>query len=181
MKNQPQQLTFEETAFAAEHHDQIYKYLNERELPEDEFYDVVVFGYLEAVHKYFEQANKQNSFTVLSRCEMDNSYASYMNSLSVSRSDMEFLSINERYQSAYLLEETISDLNDLSEDVISSISVKNTLNSFDRTERRIVKLLLKGYTETEIENRIGTTSKELHNKIFEIRAKLHNGLLLQAA
>lgn len=39
-------LTKEQQAFATDHHGLVYKFLNENHLPEDEFYDVIIFGYL---------------------------------------------------------------------------------------------------------------------------------------
>ena len=45
-------LTKEQQAFATAHHSLVYKFLNENRLPEDEFYDVVIFGYLKAVRDY---------------------------------------------------------------------------------------------------------------------------------
>lgn len=47
-------LTPEQQQFAAEHHDVIYDFLRAFRLPECDFYDVVVFGYLNAVRKYNE-------------------------------------------------------------------------------------------------------------------------------
>ena len=42
-------LTPEQGTFAAENHGLVLKFLNENHLPEDEYYDVVIFGYLKAV------------------------------------------------------------------------------------------------------------------------------------
>lgn len=47
-----EQLTTEERQFASEHHDDVKKFLSHYRLPEDEFYDVVIFGYLHAVQEY---------------------------------------------------------------------------------------------------------------------------------
>ena len=44
MQNIP--LTPEQKTFATDNHGLVYKFLNENQLPEDEFYDVVIFGYL---------------------------------------------------------------------------------------------------------------------------------------
>ena len=41
--------------FAEEHHNLVYAFLKEKKLPEDEYYDVVVFGYLQAVMDYTTQ------------------------------------------------------------------------------------------------------------------------------
>lgn len=47
-------LTYEQQLFASEHHDVIYEFLRAFGLPESEYYDVVVFGYINAVRKYNE-------------------------------------------------------------------------------------------------------------------------------
>ena len=51
-------LTKEQQAFATDHHGLVYKFLNENRLPEDEFYDVVIFGYLKAVYRLFQLSSK---------------------------------------------------------------------------------------------------------------------------
>ena len=51
MGNNP--LTPEQVCFAAKHHRLIYKYLKKRQLSKEEYYDIVVFGYLKAVQDYF--------------------------------------------------------------------------------------------------------------------------------
>lgn len=51
MGNNP--LTPEQVCFAAKNHRLIYKYLKKRQLSKEEYYDIVVFGYLKAVQDYF--------------------------------------------------------------------------------------------------------------------------------
>ena len=46
--------TKEEQQFAEDNHGIIYTFLNEKQLSEDDYYDVVVFGYLRAVQEYFD-------------------------------------------------------------------------------------------------------------------------------
>lgn len=46
-------LTPEQQDFAAEHHGLVYAFLKDNRLPYDDFYDIVVFGYLRAVKSYF--------------------------------------------------------------------------------------------------------------------------------
>lgn len=75
-------LNKEQQAFAADHHGLVYKFLNENRLPEDEFYDVIIFGYLRAVYRYFNEpkesikhSNRQNQCNhinqVISGCSAD--------------------------------------------------------------------------------------------------------------
>ena len=46
-------MTQEEREFAEQHHDLVTDFLRYRHLPADDFYDVVIFGYLSAVQQYF--------------------------------------------------------------------------------------------------------------------------------
>ena len=55
MKANDTPLTPVQAAFAAEHHNLVYSYLNKRKLSVDKFYDIAIFGYLRAVRKYFER------------------------------------------------------------------------------------------------------------------------------
>lgn len=52
-------LTPEQRIFAAENHGLVRKFLKENHLPTDDFYDVVIFGYLRAVHRFFEEPKLQ--------------------------------------------------------------------------------------------------------------------------
>ena len=45
-------MTQEERDFAEQHHNLVIDFLRYRRLPMDEFYDVVIFGYLSAVQQY---------------------------------------------------------------------------------------------------------------------------------
>ncbi len=48
-------MTQEERDFAEQHHDLVIDFLRYRHLPMDEFYDVVIFGYLSAVQQYIRK------------------------------------------------------------------------------------------------------------------------------
>ena len=52
-------LTPLERDFAEKNHNLVYKFLNDYHLPEDEYYDIIVFGYLKAVKRYNSNANLQ--------------------------------------------------------------------------------------------------------------------------
>ena len=64
-------LTKEQQDFAAEHHGLVYKFLNDNHLPENEFYDVVIFPYLKAVKDYFSDESAQHySFAAIAMHRM---------------------------------------------------------------------------------------------------------------
>lgn len=59
-------LTPEQRLFAAENHDLVYAFLKEKRLPESDFYDIVIFGFLRAVRRYFtETALREYKFSTI--------------------------------------------------------------------------------------------------------------------
>ena len=46
-------LTNEERNFATEHHNLVFAFLKKKNLSIRRYYDIVIFGYLKAVQKYF--------------------------------------------------------------------------------------------------------------------------------
>ena len=71
-------LTKEQQAFASDHHGLVYKFLNENHLPEDEFYDVIIFGYLRAVYRYFNEPKLQKySFATIGWKSMQGALSNY--------------------------------------------------------------------------------------------------------
>ena len=71
-------LTEEQRGFAADNHEVLMKFLEDKKLPFDEFYDVVVFGYLYAV-KLYDESDEQNKseFEFVAREHMQNELNSY--------------------------------------------------------------------------------------------------------
>ena len=74
-------LTPEQRLFAEEHHDLVYKFLRKKQLPIDEFYDVVIFAYLRSVRRFLTEPDlKQYSFATIvwssMNCALHNYYRS---------------------------------------------------------------------------------------------------------
>lgn len=64
-------LNEKQRVFAEEHHNIIEEFLNARKLPMDEFYDVVVFRFLNAVKQYDEREDlKQYAFATIAKNHM---------------------------------------------------------------------------------------------------------------
>ena len=58
-------MTREEREFAEQNHDLVIDYLRRRRLPMDDFYDVVIFGYLSAVQQYFRNPPPNVTFAAM--------------------------------------------------------------------------------------------------------------------
>ena len=88
-------LTKEQQTFATAHHSLVYKFLNENRLPEDEFYDVVIFGYLKAVRDYFSDLTAQQfTFSTIANRRMKFCLFDYFRTQERRKRNMEVLSIH---------------------------------------------------------------------------------------
>ena len=180
--NQSFILTAEESAFAAEHHHLIYSYLNENHLPTEEFYDVVVFGYLNGVRKHFRQEGLRDyAFTTLAWRAMDSCFANYVRAKQRPKRKAVVLSLQAHAGGQYRLEETIADAKDTAEEAIELLVLEDTLRSFEKSERELIGLLYEGYPRKEISRTLGITAKELNERLICIREKIQQIPALQAA
>ena len=76
--NENTPMTPAQQLFAEEHHNLVYAFLNEKKLPEDEYYDVVVFGYLQAVMDYTTQGESSRfSFATIAWRKMESRLADH--------------------------------------------------------------------------------------------------------
>lgn len=183
MKKQIETLTEQESAFAAENHSLIFRFLSRKGLPEDEYYDVVAFGYLNGVKKHFrrEELRKQYSFTTLAWHAMNSCFANYQRSKARLKNRATVLCIHEPYHSALALEELISDARDYAEETLEAMRVREMLESFEQTEREIVRLLMQGYAKSEIRARLGLSAGQISELINQIQTKALNSPLMRAA
>ena len=181
MYQQPH-LTAEESTFAAEHHQLIYTYLNQNHLPEEEFYDVVVFGYLNGVRKHFRREDLQDyAFATLAWRAMDTCFANYVRSKHRPKRKATVLCLQAHAGSGYRLEETIADAKDTAEEAIQSLALEDTLKGFERSDREIIRLLYEGYPGREIIQALGITARELGEHLAQIQEKIQKAPALQAA
>ncbi len=70
VKTAKKALSDEERAFAEENHRLVYRYLQFKQLSFEDWYDVVIFGYLHAVKLWFDRINlhKYSFSTIAYRC-----------------------------------------------------------------------------------------------------------------
>ncbi|WP_444643154.1 sigma-70 family RNA polymerase sigma factor [Caproiciproducens sp. R1] len=167
-------LTSEQRKFATKHHNLIYSFLNENHLPEDEYYDVVVFGYLRAVRRYFAEDNlKSFSFTTIAwscmRCDLMN----YYKTQNCQKRNAEIVSIHvSLYDGDLPLEQTISAPDTLmqqfeTELLLHDLAKRVSLQQMD------VRMKSNGYGVRDIARSQKTTIKQVR----ELLENAHSALL----
>ncbi len=154
-------LTKEKSAFAAENHGLVYSFLKERGLPEDEYYDTVIFAFLGCVMK-----DTDGDFKTRAYAKMDKAAA-----LADSGKEENIISLfcNDGYYRS--IEETLADETDETAALLERIRLNELLSCFEMNEREIVALLLEGFEPAEISFRLKKPYYELEGIMNNIRAK----------
>lgn len=162
-------LTDEKAAFAAENHGIIDLFLKERGLSYDEYYDTVVFAFLDCV-----TGNTAGDFKSRAYAAMDKALADY----TLKKEDNVIsLFCNDDYYRT--VEETLADERDETAALLERIRLNELLSCFEMNEREILTLLLEGFNAAEISFRLKKSCYELEGIMNNIRARAK--LILPAA
>ena len=162
-------LTEEKAAFAAKHHGVILQYLKERRLSPDEYYDTVVFAFLDCV------ISGKDNFKKRAYAAMDKVVAAVK---AESEGNVISLFCNDDYYRT--VEETLADERDGIAELLERIRIEQLLSTFEQNEREVLALLLDGFKLTEISFRLQKNLCELDNIMQNIRTKTA-GILPAAA
>ena len=164
-------LTNAQAAFAAEHHELIYQFLNERHLPESEYYDTVVFAFLECITENTEEDFKKRLFSA-----MDAAVKKVQNEESP-----EIISLFD-YDNSYLtVAESLSTQRDEIDEMLERIQTEVLLACFTKYEKEVINLLLSGFAVREIAFRLKQTVAQVAFTINQIKTKAGDILLPAAA
>ena len=163
-------LTKEKAAFAAAQHETVTQFLKERELGADEYYDTVIFAFLDCVIKDTKGDFKQRAYAAMDRAVAAVKAESEGNVIS--------LFCNDDYYR--IVAETLADERDGITELLERIRIEQLLSAFEQNEREVLTLLLDGFKLTEISFRLQKSLCELDNIMQNIRTKTA-GILPAAA
>lgn len=156
-------LTAEEREYAAKHHNLIFKYMRNMGLDQEEWYDILIIDYLQAVKKYFTYTElQQYDFPVILFRKLDAAYQSYFRALDTKKRkpesgicSLDFVIDNERGKERHVEAWMIDRKTSVERQVITKESfseyLRNIEQSFYPEEMRTVLILcIDGYTKREI-------------------------------
>lgn len=167
-------LTPEQRLFAAEHHGLVYKFLNENHLSSDEFYDIVIFGYLRAVSRYFNEPElQQYSFATIAWRRMSAYLSDYRRKERRPKHNADVISLYVRPGESNLsLEETIASPNPYMRQLEERLLLHDLAKRVSRQQMNIVHLKSCGYDDRDIARSQNTTMKHIQELLEEVRATL---------
>lgn len=166
-------LTPEQREFAEEHHNLIYSFLRKNDLNTSDFYDIVVFGFLQGVRDYLNDPELQKmSFTTIAWRRMKRSVLNH------------FQGQYRKKRAGYTISiyETIGDENELSlADILAGpdplmrefemdLLLHELADRVSRQQMRVIRMKVDGYGVKEIARRQKTTIKTIQRLLEDARS-----------
>lgn len=167
-------LTYEQQRFAADNHGLVFKFLNEHQLPEDDFYDIVVFGYLKAVRDYLSRPELQKySFATISWKAMTCSLSNHYKAQSRQKRSAEVISIHTSiYADRLPLEQSIPARDTLMIQLESKLLMHELASHLSKQQMDMVRQKTSGYGVRDIARRHKITIKQVQAILEDVRSIL---------
>lgn len=146
-------LNSEERRFAEKNHDLVYAFLHEKGLPEIVFYDVIVFGYLNAVQQYCKHNTlRRYRFSTLAWKQMNRSLSNYYKYLSCAKRNIQTISLDDLVVDNDILRwiDIISYPNEVMLDLETELLLHALAAKLPAREMRIIRMKVNGIKTDEI-------------------------------
>lgn len=161
-------LTREQQRFAEENHHLVFTFLNQKQLPESVFYDVVIFGYLKAVQEYCEvEALHRYKFSTLAFKRMRSSLSNYYKYLSRKKRCAPTVSFNELIgnEDGLYREDIISRPDALMYQFETELLLHALADSLPRREMRIIRMKVRGDRMHDIAKQERMTFRQINEAL----------------
>lgn len=167
-------LTPEQRLFAAEHHGLVYAFLKEKNLPESEYYDIVIFGFLRAVRRYFtETALSEYKFSTIAWNCMYVDLCNYFKAQQRQKRTATVISIHiSRSDNGLPLEETIGSPDELMQQLETKLLLHDLANHVSRQQMDMVRLRTSGYSDRDIARKHNISRDQVRKLLSEVRSAL---------
>lgn len=167
-------LTPEEQIFAAEHHSLVYTFLKEKNLSFEEYYDVIVFGYLKAV-RYCSATTYSGPypFANIAWKFMQNFLYNYNRSRNCQKHTAQVISLHTLTGEDDLpSEENIPAADRLMQQLEAELLLHDLAKHVSEQQMEIVRLKSSGYNLKDIATCQNTSTKRIRKLLEEVRCVL---------
>lgn len=172
-------LTEREKDFAShkENHDLIYIYCHKNGLPLENWYDILIIPYLQAVKKYFEvEKLQQYVFSSILFKDLHRAYGNYYRDLNrkcrMPEGGIVSLDIkvdDSEKEDEYIGEWWIDEKQNVEQEMIDSAMLIEILENLNELQQQIFNMLLEGYNKTEIHKQLKIGYQTLNDQVEKLR------------
>lgn len=167
-------LTQTQRIFASEHHGLVHAFLNSKGLPEDEYYDVVIFGYLDAVRRFFAESElQQYSFATVAWQGMQGALSNYNRTMRRQKRAAQVVSIHvSLHEEGLPLEERAAAPDALMQQLEHDLVMHDLANRVSKQQMDMVRLRSSGYGVRDIARSQNLSMRRVKELLEEVRVVL---------
>lgn len=165
-------LTEEQKIFAEQHHVLVERFLWKNHLERSEFYDVVIFGYLEAVQEYLEKPElSKYPFSSIAWRKMwfcmINEYI-YRN---CPKRNALMGTYREDYDCVFSREQVLEQVNSVASELEDRVQLQQLMSHMTVKEKEVVCMRAAGYTYREIAEHCNITMRGVSGRLIRMRRR----------
>ena len=160
--------------FAEEHQNVVFRFLQKKGLPADDYYDIVIFGYLHAVQEYDEDpALSRFQFDTIAWTKMSDCLYKHYAYENRPKRKAPTVSIHACTSSGLTLDEILPDRRkDLQAQTTDRLLAMEIFSCLTETEQQMVHLKADGLTCREIAEIFSTTVHSINGRFRRMRMRL---------
>lgn len=165
------QLTEEQSVFAAEHYPLIHRFLRANRLKEDDFFDVAVFGYLRAVKRYLEREElRRYAFSTIAWRAMRGCVSNFWRSQRRPCRNAVVVSLDRIGEDTELsvYEMLPDDFDGVPMTVEDKLLEAAVLSKLTRRQRKLISMRDEGWNECQISKELGLSHEDMETESREI-------------
>lgn len=167
-------MPYEQQKFAEDNHQLVFDFLDRHLLPENDYYDVVIFAYLEAVRDYHTDPSAQKyAFGAIANRRMNFALMKHYRAQYRLKRKATVLSIHmSQYPGGPSLEESLPAQDDLMQQVEMNLLLHDLAARVSKQQMDIVHMKSSGYGIREIARRHNLPMKKIKETLEDIRGIL---------
>lgn len=176
-------LTYLEQKFAEEHHNEVYKFLKYNNLSIEEYYDVVIFGYIKAVADYNrKETARKYTFSACCSRSMNDCLFKYWRAMNTQKRNpgVAVLSLEDDFTDGNgkgaMLEDIVADDKNGIDRFIENTALIELLECCSDLQKRIINLIIDGQKSSVIKRELNIKRNEYEKELAHIRA-ISKGIL----
>ena len=168
------ELTHLQRQFAEEHQETVLRFLSRMRLPVEDYYDIVIFGYLQAVQEYDENpALSRFQFDTIAWTKMNDCLGKHYAYENRPKRKAPTVSTYAYTKEGLTLDEILPDRRkDLQAQTADRLFAMEVLSCLTETERQMVYLKADGLTCQEIAEIFSTTVRGIDGRFRRMRMRL---------
>jgi len=165
-------LTEEQKSFAEQHHVLVERFLWKEHLERAEFYDVVIFGYLEAVQEYLEKPElSKYPFSSIAWRKMRYSMINEYIYRSCPKRNAPIETYHEDYGPMLSREQVSEQMSRIAGDLEHRVQLQQLMSHMTVKEKEVVCMRAAGYTYREIAEHCNITMRGVSARLIRMRKR----------